>query len=139
MTDAIQDFRDLRVWQGAMTLVTEIYSLLAGFPGHEIYGLSAQLRRSAVSIPSNVAEGYRRESTREYLQHLSIAQGSLAEVETQIELAVRLHYLDAVSGKRTLDRCSSVGKQLFALRNSLLPKLESRAIRPDSRLPTPDS
>ncbi len=109
----INSFRDLRVWQSGMDLVEEIYRLTRTFPSHEVYGLTNQMRRAAVSIPSNIAEGHTREGSKEYLQYLSIAQASLAELETQLEIAVRLKYnsseqikanstKDCILGKTTL-------------------------------------
>jgi four helix bundle protein len=89
----VKSFRDLRVWQRSLELVEEIYRVSAGFPQHEIYGLTNQLRRAAVSVPSNIAEGHTREHTKEYLHHVSMAQASLAEIETQLEIASRLKYL----------------------------------------------
>ncbi len=86
----IQDYRDLRGWQAGMDLVEQVYRLTNAFPDRENYGLAAQVQRAAVSIPSNIAEGHAREHTGEYLQHLSIARGSLAEVQTQLEIASRL-------------------------------------------------
>ena len=93
--------------------------MTAAFPGHELYGLTSQLRRAAVSVPSNIAEGHTREHLREHLQHVSMAQGSLAEIETQLEIARRLDYicLDRLSG--LVDEIRSIGKQLYALRNPL--------------------
>src|SRR5882762_9854107 len=112
-------FRDLRVWQGGMELVEEVYRLTRGFPREELYGLTNQLRRAAVSIPSNIAEGQTRSHIKEFLQFLSTAQGSLAEVRTQIELAGRLKYLPAEQVEAALERAGSLAKQLYALRNSL--------------------
>ena len=89
----IKSYRDLRVWQGGVDLVTEIYRETQSFPPQEIYGLTNQLRRAAVSVPSNIAEGHAREHTREFLNFISIAQGSFAEMQTQIEIAKRLKYL----------------------------------------------
>jgi len=88
----IKSYRDLRVWQSGMDLVVMIYEISDEFPSKEVYGLTSQIRRAAISVPSNIAEGHTRESTKEYLHHLSIAQASLAEVETQIEIAFRLRY-----------------------------------------------
>ncbi|HEX3144767.1 MAG TPA: four helix bundle protein [Pyrinomonadaceae bacterium] len=82
----IRSFRDLRVWQAGIDLVRSVYELTLNFPRSEVYGLASQMQRAAVSIPSNIAEGHARESTKEYLHHLSIAQASLAELETQIEI-----------------------------------------------------
>jgi len=79
----INTFRDLRVWQAAVELVVEVYRLTGVLPKQETYGLVSQMQRAAVSIPSNIAEGHSREHIKEYLHHLSVAQGSLAELETQ--------------------------------------------------------
>jgi four helix bundle protein len=90
---AINSFRDLRVWQAGMELVEQVYLLTQIFPKREMYGLASQIQRAAVSIPSNIAEGHTREHSKEFLHHLSIAQASLAELETQLEIATRLKYL----------------------------------------------
>ena len=82
----IRSFRDLRVWQVGMDLVEAVYGLTRAFPTHETYGLISQIRRAAVSIASNIAEGHTRHHLNEYLQHLSIAQASLAELDTQLEI-----------------------------------------------------
>ncbi len=86
----IRNYRDLLVWQKAMHLVEEVYQLTSRFPPDERFGLVAQLRRAAVSIPSNIAEGQARKSTREFVQFISLAEGSLAEVDTQLLLSERL-------------------------------------------------
>src|SRR2546421_2509851 len=116
----IKSFRDLRVWQAGIELVESIYALTAKFPRHELYGLASQMQRAAVSIPSNIAEGHARESTKEYLQHLSIAQASLAELETQLEIAKQLNYISEEGATRLLEKITSLGRQLFALRNALI-------------------
>jgi four helix bundle protein len=90
------------------------------FPKQETYGLTSQLRRAAISVPSNIAEGHTREHIKEYLHHLSMAQASLAEVETQLEIATRLRYLSATRLSELLQDISSLGKQLYALRNALV-------------------
>ena len=90
---SIKSFRDLRVWQAAMEFVEAVYHLTHMFPKHEVYGLASQTQRAAVSVASNIAEGHTREHIKEYLHHLSIAQSSLAETETQLEIAARLKYL----------------------------------------------
>jgi four helix bundle protein len=89
----IRSHRDLLVWQRAMDLVEHCYRATTHLPKSEVYGLSSQLQRAAVSVPANIAEGHGRKSTRAYLHHLSIAYGSLAELETHIEIACRLKYL----------------------------------------------
>jgi four helix bundle protein len=122
----IKSFRDLRVWQAGIGLVRIVYELTSKFPRSETYGLASQMQRAAVSIPSNIAEGHARESTKEYLQHLSIAQASLAELETQLEIARQLNYISEAETTQLLERISSLGRQLFALRNALMnPKAKS--------------
>lgn len=132
---AITSFRDLRVWQAGMNLVEQVNKLTSCFPKTEIYGLSSQMQRAAVSIPSNIAEGYVRESTKEYLHHLSIAQASLAELSTQIEIAARLNYISQEAFAPLSDLTTSLSKQLYALRNSLLKHNQA----PIAQLPTPNS
>ena len=90
----IQTYRDLTVWQKSMDLVAEIYRLTKLFPQEELFGLTSQIRRAAVSVPANIAEGYGRIHRKEYLHHLSIARGSLMEVETHLQIAVRLTFLE---------------------------------------------
>ena len=89
----IKTFRDLIIWQKSMTLVTEIYSVTADFPSSELYGLTNQMRRCAVSIPSNIAEGYGRKSSGDYKRFLQIAVASLFELQTQLEIAFNLKYM----------------------------------------------
>ncbi len=102
-----------------MELVESVYLLSAAFPPEENYGLKSQIRRAAVSIPSNIAEGQSRASTKEFLNHLSIAQASLAEVETQLEISVRLKYLAVDLVTSTTQSIQKLGKQLHALRTAL--------------------
>jgi four helix bundle protein len=122
---AIESFRDLRVWQQGMELAEHIHRLTERFPKSEQYGLISQIRRAAVSVPSNIAEGHTRESSREYLQAISVARGSLAELETQVELAFRCGYISADARDGVLALTVPLGKQLAALRNAL-----QRANRP---------
>jgi four helix bundle protein len=103
-----------------MDFVEQVYRLTHTFPKHEVYGLAGQTQRAAVSIASNIAEGHTREHIKEYLHHLSIAQASLAETETQLEIAARLKYLKAEQLTEILERAASLGKQLYALRNALV-------------------
>ena len=121
---AINSFRDLRVWQAGMELVEQVYLLTQSFPKQEIYGLTSQIQRAAVSVPSNIAEGHTREHSKEFLHHLSIAQASLAELETQLEIAARLKYLLPEQLEKILQRVMSLGKQLYALRNALIKGLK---------------
>ena len=108
--------RDLEVWQKAMRLVTEIYEVTSSFPKHELYGLTSQIRRAAVSVPSNVAEGYARNSRNELHHFIGQARGSLAELETQIELAGNLGYLDATVVSDLLLKIARIGRMLTGLR-----------------------
>jgi len=105
-----------------MDLVENVYRMTAIFPKHETFGLAGQLQRAAVSIPSNIAEGHSRDHIKEYLHHLSIARGSLAEVETQIEISGRLGYANTPDIDRLIKDVTALGKQLSALRNALLAK-----------------
>jgi four helix bundle protein len=116
----ISHIRDLDVWQRGMDVVEAVYRGSARFPKAEVFGLAAQVRRAAVSVPSNIAEGHSRASTKEYLNHISIAQASLAEVETQLEIASRLSYLAATDLNGILEQSTILGKQLYALRDALL-------------------
>ncbi|MDO8683652.1 MAG: four helix bundle protein [Armatimonadota bacterium] len=118
----VNGFRDLRVWQAGMEMVENIYLLTQQFPIEEVYGLSSQMRRAAVSVPSNIAEGHSREHLKEYLQHISIAQASLAELQTQVEIAGRLRYLKDTKVSQTIKQIESLSKQLYALRNALQKK-----------------
>lgn len=115
----ILSFRDLEVWRASMNLALEIYKVTTGFPTDERYGLTSQLRRAGVSVPSNIAEGHARKSDGAFLNHVRIALGSLAELGTQLEIATRLAYLDE---KRSLALFSEVDRSrqmLHGLRRSL--------------------
>lgn len=118
----VQNFRDLRVWQAGMDLVETIYRLTQAFPADERFGLTSQIRRAAVSVPSNIAEGHAREHTAEYLHHISIAQGSLAEVQTQSEISRRLGYVSVEQAQAVEQQTVALSKQLYALRNALSKK-----------------
>jgi len=111
----VNSFRDLRVWQAGMDLVETVYRLSESFPGKE-------MRRCAVSIPSNIAEGHTREHSKEYLHHISIAQASLAELQTQFEIAARLKYLSEEAFNDAIDQAVSLSRQLYALRNALVKR-----------------
>src|SRR5205807_4590978 len=105
------------VWQLAMDLVELVYRLTRSFPRNEIYGLASQIQRAAVSVPSTIAEGHTREHTKEYLHHISMSQASLAELETQLEIAIRLGYVSLQEARSIAEHAESLGKQLYALRN----------------------
>ena len=111
-------FRDLRVWQESIELTAEIYKETACFPKHEIYGLTQQIRRAAVSIASNIAEGKGHRSDREFLHFLFHARGSLLEVQTQLVIAERLHYLSK-EGHDLSIKAEGVGRALSGLISSL--------------------
>lgn len=133
--DVVRGFRDLKVWQRSVDLVIEVYSATRSFPQTEIYGLTAQLRRSAVAIPSNIAEGHGREHLGDYLHHLSIANGSLMEVETQVTIASRLGYLSPQVMQQMLDSSGELGRMLAGLIRSL----KRIRVGPDTRHPKPDT
>ena len=132
-----------------MQLVVETYGLTKVFPKSELYALSSQMQRAAVSVPANIAEGHARRHLREYLNFLSVAEGSLAELETYLELVPLLAYAPRGRIQPLLDRSASVGRQLVALRNSLTPRLQEDPTSydatpgdpgdPDTRHPTPDT
>ena len=105
-----------------MDLVENVYELTGTFPKSEVYGLASQMQRAAVSIPSNVAEGYTRRHRREYVQHLTIAEASLAELDTQLEIASRLGHLSKREVEPVLETISSLGRQIYSLRRSLSAK-----------------
>ena len=112
-------FHDLKVWRDAMTLVEDVYRVTSRFPSQERFGLTAQLRRAAVSIPSNIGEGKRRKRQRAFLHHLDIAPGSQGEVEVQLEIARRLGFIGQGDYTRVLDRVAEVGRMLNGLIESL--------------------
>jgi four helix bundle protein len=123
---AVQHYRELIVWQKAMNLVETVYRTTDGFPKKEIYGLASQIQRAAVSVPSNIAEGQGRSSTRDFLHFLSMSQGSLMEVETQITIAERLGYIEKQQETTLLDATAEVGRLLNGLCNSLNTKLNTQ-------------
>ena len=118
----IQDYRDLQVWQEGMNLAESCYQITCSFPKEEIYGMTSQIRRSAVSIPANIAEGYGREYREQYIQFLRIAQGSLKQLETHLLLASRVKLTRSETVKPILNHCESLGKLLRALIRSLQNK-----------------
>ncbi len=99
----VQTHKDLRVWQKGMELVEKVYSMTASFPQSEAFGLTAQIKRSVISIPSNIAEGAARNSRKEYIQFLYVALGSLAELETQLLIAQRLKFIDSIPESSLLE------------------------------------
>ena len=128
--DRIMSFRDLEVWQEAMALAEHCYRLTAGFPKSEQFGLTAQLRRAVVSIASNIAEGHARRTRPSYVHYLHVALGSQAELETQIELAVRLRFVTEGEAAPALEGGARVGRFLHGLIRALEQKPQSPAPRP---------
>ena len=135
---AFQSFEDLEVWQRAVDLVVEAYRLTRGFPVEQRYGLTAQIRRSAVSIPSNIAEGKGRQGLGGLLYHLYVAHGSLLEVETQFVLAIRLKYLEPADSNSIFIKTGEVGRLLAGLLRALNARKRDQSIPvPDTRYPVP--
>jgi four helix bundle protein len=121
---SLQHYRQLIAWQKAMELVRQVYRAAEYFPREEIFGLRSQIQRAAVSVPSNIAEGQGRESTKEFLRHLSIAYGSLMEVKTQILIALDLKYLDDSTAGSLLELSAETGRIINGLIRSLKSKLD---------------
>lgn len=119
----VSGYKELDVWNLAMQLVEEVYKLTDNFPKKEQYRLVDQLCRAAVSVPSNIAEGSKRHTTKEFLRFLGIAQGSLAEVETQLIIAFRLNYIVQMELDNLLQIAQILGKKMHALSNSLERKI----------------
>jgi four helix bundle protein len=119
----VSSYRDLRVWQLSMRLAEDVYRATEILPAKETYGLSSQVRRAVVSVPSNIAEGHSRDSTKEFLRFLSIAQGSLSELETQMELCQRLGYMSETETHNILSVAAETGRMLSGLQKSLQTKL----------------
>ena len=120
MQTSVQSYRDLVAWQKSMKFVAHVYRSTRIFPKYELYRLASQLRRSAISVPSNVAEGQGRRSTAEFRQFLGVARGSLLEAETQILLAAELGYLKLDESEDLLRESSEVARIINGLLNSLV-------------------
>ena len=115
------DFRELKVWQKAMELTVEIYSIVKLLPQEETFALSGQMRRAAVSIPSNIAEGQGRDALKEFIRFLAVARGSLRELSTQLEICERVGYLKQSQTVKANDLIEEIDKMLNALSKSLIP------------------
>ena len=122
----VRSYRDLEAWQKAMDLVVDCYDVASRLPRTETYGLASQLQRAAISVPANIAEGHGRSHTREFLNHLSIAYGSLMEVETHLHIATRLRYIDDSALDVLLSKSSQIGRMLNGLIQSPNRKLNPR-------------
>jgi len=122
---AVLSYRDLNVWQKAMDIAAAVYQLTKPFPQSELYGLTTQMRRAAVSIAANIAEGHGRETSGAYIQFLRIAQGSLKELETHIFLAQRVDLVGSDQIEPILDECDKLGRMLRALIRAIQEKTRS--------------
>jgi len=120
--DVVSSYRDLVVWQKAMTLVSSVYQLTRSFPDFERFGLTSQIQRAAVSIPSNIAEGQGRLATKEFRQFLGIARGSLKELETQLLISIDLAYAEVAE----VDACLGLADEVGRMLNALIKALERR-------------
>lgn len=115
-------FRDLLIWQKSMDLVTKIYQLTKSFPKEEIYGLSSQIRRSSVSIPSNIAEGYGRDGNNDYLRFLNISMSSLFEIQTQLEISFNLKYLS----ENQFNKINGESREIERMLSAFIRKIKGR-------------
>jgi len=122
---AINSYRDLQVWQDGMALAEICYRLTKTFPREELFAMSSQIRRSASSIPANIAEGHGRENTQSFIQYLRIAQGSLKELETHLLLAQRVGLLEENQLTVPIDQCTVLGKRI----RSLIRSLQQRTVK----------
>jgi four helix bundle protein len=111
----IQNFQDLRIWQEGINVVKKIYELTPSFPKEEIYGLTSQMRRCAVSIPSNIAEGFKRFHNNEFRQFLYITLGSCAELETQLIIADELDYIDTKNKENIIEDLNHISRMIYNL------------------------
>ena len=121
----VNSYKDLLVWQQAIDLTVNIYALTSTFPKSELFGLASQIQRAAVSVPSNIAEGHARDSTKEFLRFISIPLGSLAEVETQLMIANKLQFLNNEMMGELLGKTGEIGRMLRGIQKSLKAKLAS--------------
>ncbi len=119
MADKIKTYRDLDIWKAGIGLVKETYRITESFPKHELYGLVSQMRRSAISIPSNIAEGFRRYHNKEYRQFLYVSLGSCAELETQVTIAKELQYIQESQETELLEKLDHICRMI----TNLLKKL----------------
>ena len=122
MSESIQKYQQLTVWQKGMQLVKLIYLVTNTLPREELYGLSNQMRRAVISIPSNIAEGFGRYNTKEYLHFLRIARGSCYEVETQLQICTQINYLTEEETSAPLQLCNEINRML----NAMLTKLSKK-------------
>ena len=119
VTARIRTYRDLEIWRLGMEIVKDVYRLTSRFPEHELYGLTGQMRRSGVSIPSNVAEGFRRQYAKEYRQFLRVSLGSCAELETQVTIARELSYISKGEEAQVLEKLDHECRMISSLTKKL--------------------
>ena len=122
----ITTYRDLEIWQVGIDLAVAIHKISKNFPKDEVYGMTSQIRRAAYSIPSNIAEGFGREHTHEYLHFLSVAKGSLNETETQIVIATKVEYIRREDAKILWEMTQRIGMMLTKLQQSLRTKIRPK-------------
>ncbi len=115
------NYENLNIWQDGMKLVSQIYKLTANFPAEEIYGLTSQLRRAAVSVPVNIAEGHGRGTKKDFRQFLFISKGSLQEISTLIQVARSLNYIDTYAASQIQDDILSIIRRISTLIRNLVP------------------
>ena len=115
--DKIKNFRDLKIWQSGMEIVIIIYTLTSKYPKEELFSLVSQMRRAAVSMPSNIAEGFARQHNKEYAQFLYISLGSAAELETQIEISFKLNYINESSKNELVEKINQFSRMTKSLIN----------------------
>ena len=115
----MKTYKDLLVWQKAIHFVTQVYKLVKGFPQEELYGLTSQIKRSAVSIPSNIAEGYGRKSTKDYIRFLQIAMGSIFEIQTQLEISKNLEFMSESSFSKLYENSREIERMLSSMINKI--------------------
>ena len=123
---SVKSYRDLTVWRQGIELVDQIYRLTRTFPKSELYGMTSQMQRAAVSVPSNIAEGHQRDSTKEFLHHIAISLGSLAELDTLVQVSEQLGYLNRADKNALVQRIDALGKMLRGLQKSLKAKVRNR-------------
>lgn len=136
MREAIRSYKDLVVWQQAVDLALDIYRISDKFPDHEKFGISNQLRRASISISSNIAEGWGRNSTKNYIQFLRISRGSLLEIESIIHVTQKLNYISESDHDAISSRIEAISKMLNRLISTLENKLNAKPDQPHSPVPS---
>ena len=138
----INSYKDLEVWNLSMDLAKVIHVLLKNFPKEELYALNSQIRRSAISVPSNIAEGFGRDSLNDYCHFLQIARGSLFELETQVQLAASFQYISDTDKNTVSAQCQVIGRKLNNLISKLKDSVKNKSNQnetPNTQPPTPNT